>query len=275
MLNSFSTKSPPFHVTLGDSSPPLERLEGRPDLGTSTRSRPGRRPHGHVRDPSGRTFQPFMGTRTGPTIPPASHPPVLVAHPLTTPPVQPLHRQMRIGAAHRELARIRGEVFLPLGYSLVLCTLWLQCFTSTTLPAGAHLWYRARDGLGGWARWPIAARPTIFPPTPTSPASSMTRDRSRSTSRHHLTPLHGTPSTDPGAFIVIRLGGWLAVFYGVPMGPAEPPLSPLSKSRIWHIPYSFNVLCFCLCFRLHRELCGIFRVYYNFVVSVMEPLRLL
>ena len=59
-----------------------------------------------------------------------------------------LHRQMRVAAAHRELARTQGEIFLALGYRLVPRTLWLQRFSSnTTLPVGAHLWYQARDGL--------------------------------------------------------------------------------------------------------------------------------
>ena len=54
---------------------------------------------------------------------------------------------MRIGVAHRELARTQGDsVFAP-GYSPVSRTLWLQRFSSTTLPARAHLWYKARDGL--------------------------------------------------------------------------------------------------------------------------------
>ena len=54
---------------------------------------------------------------------------------------------MRIGAAHRELSRSRGEIFLAPGYSLVQCTLWLHLFSSSPLPAGAHLWYKPRDGL--------------------------------------------------------------------------------------------------------------------------------
>ena len=48
-----------------------------------------RRPRGHVRDPLGRTSQPFMGTRTRSTTPPASYPPLLIGHPLTIPPIQP------------------------------------------------------------------------------------------------------------------------------------------------------------------------------------------
>ena len=54
---------------------------------------------------------------------------------------------MRIGAAQRELSRSKGEVFLATGYSLVPRDLWLRTFSSTVLYAGAHLWYKARDGL--------------------------------------------------------------------------------------------------------------------------------
>ena len=56
---------------------------------------------------------------------------------------------MRIGATHRELARTRGELFLAPGYSLGPHTLWPQRFGFTTPSAGAHLWYKARDGLLG------------------------------------------------------------------------------------------------------------------------------
>ena len=89
-----STPSPP---NPGPSTSPSRRhfstvgmARGRPDLGTSTSSRPGRRPRGRVRDPLGRTSQPFMGARTRPVTPLASHPLLLVWHPFTTPPVQPL-----------------------------------------------------------------------------------------------------------------------------------------------------------------------------------------
>ena len=58
-----------------------------------------------------------------------------------------LYRQIRIGAANRELSRSRGERFLSPGYSLVPRTLWLNSFSSSTLPAGAYLWYKARNGL--------------------------------------------------------------------------------------------------------------------------------
>ena len=54
---------------------------------------------------------------------------------------------MCIGAAQRELSRSKDEFFLAPGYSLVSRDLWLRTFSSTVLPPGAHLWYKARDGL--------------------------------------------------------------------------------------------------------------------------------
>ena len=54
---------------------------------------------------------------------------------------------MRIGAAHRELSRSQGQIFLAPGYSLVSRDFWLRNFSTTTLPSGAHIWYKARDGL--------------------------------------------------------------------------------------------------------------------------------
>ena len=113
---------------------------GRPDPGTSARSRPRRRPRGHVRGPLGQSSQPFMGTRTRPTTPPTSRPPLLVGHPFTTPPVQPiipadLHRgrSPRISADSG-----RKQIFLAPGYSLVRRALWVQRFSPTTLPAEPH-----------------------------------------------------------------------------------------------------------------------------------------
>ena len=39
------------------------------------------------------------------------------------------------------------EILLAPGYSLDSCDLWLRNFNKTTLPAGAHVCYEARDGL--------------------------------------------------------------------------------------------------------------------------------
>ena len=66
---------------------------------------------------------------------------------------------MRIGAAHRELSRSQGQFFLAPGYSLVSRDLWLRNFCTTTLPSGAHIWYKARDGL--WWLGKIAHRAPV------------------------------------------------------------------------------------------------------------------
>ena len=181
---------------------------------------------------------------------------------------------MRIGTAHHELARNLGDFFLTPGCSLVPRTFYLQRFSSTTLPAGAHLWYKARDGLWWLGKVAHCPRPTILPPTPVSSASSMTPDRLRSTSCHHFTPLHGALSTGPGTFSVIRPRDWLAVSYAMLTGPAELPLSPLSMSVHYRQP-QLSLLCFFFCFFVFLMSFATFRVYYNFVVSVVEPSGLL
>ena len=58
-----------------------------------------------------------------------------------------LYRQMRIGAAHRELSRSQGQLFLAPGYTLAPRDLWLRNFSTPTLPSGAHVWYKARGSL--------------------------------------------------------------------------------------------------------------------------------
>ena len=89
-----------------------------------------------------------MGTRTRPTTPTA-RPPLSIGHPFTTPPVQPiipadLHRgrSPRISADPG-----RKKIAFAPGYSLARCTIWVQRFSPTTLPAEPHFWYKARDGL--------------------------------------------------------------------------------------------------------------------------------
>ena len=73
VLNLFSTKTPPFYVTLDDIAPPLERLEVD-QITVHQSSRPGRCHRCHVRNSMGRTPQPFLGARTGPTaLPPPHH----------------------------------------------------------------------------------------------------------------------------------------------------------------------------------------------------------
>ena len=117
-----------------------------------------------------------------------------------------LYLQMRIGAANRELSLSRGELLLSPGYSFVPRTLWLCSFSSSTLPAGAHLRYKPAMVSGGWVKSLIEPPRTPLQPTLTSSASSTIQDRSRSTSCHRPTPLHGAPSEDPGVSSAIILG---------------------------------------------------------------------
>ena len=80
-------------------------------------------------------FSALHGNTDKTYTPPASHPPLLVRHPFTMPPVQPLLRQMRIGGASAGPGRniSCSRVQLPPR------TLWFQRFSSNTLPSGTHL----------------------------------------------------------------------------------------------------------------------------------------
>ena len=160
---------------------------------------------------------------------------------------------MRIGAAHRELARTRGEVFLAPGYSLVPRTLWLQRFSSTTLPAGANLWYKARDGL--WWLGKVAHRASTdnFPPNfyivrfldDPGPIKIDLLPSSYTTS---WSAVHGSWCLQRH-----QAGGLARGVLRSADGPFEPPLSPLSKSD-FGVNHSFSVLRFCLFFHLPHEL---------------------
>ena len=47
----------------------------------------------------------------------------------------------------RELARTKGDRYLPSGYSLVSRFTSDRRFAATPLPVGAFFWYKAQDGL--------------------------------------------------------------------------------------------------------------------------------
>ena len=147
VLNSSSTKSPPYHVTLDDVSPPPERFEVQQISG-----------HQHVRGRRGVMAVLYENHWTGLFSPSWEREmdlqdfrPHILRYWSGTPTqhrqTNRLYRQMRIGAARRELSRSRGEIFLAPGYSLVPPTLWLQHFSFSPLPSGAHIWYKARNGL--------------------------------------------------------------------------------------------------------------------------------
>ena len=77
---------------------------------------------------------------------------------------------MRIGAAHRELSRSQGQLFLAPGYTLVPRDLWLRNFRNSTLPSGAHVWYKARDGLWWLGKIAHRAPPDASSRTPPDPS---------------------------------------------------------------------------------------------------------
>ena len=119
-----------------------------------------------------------------------------------------LYRQMRIGAAARELARMTGARITSPGYGLVPHRVWSDRFKNRVLPVGAHLWYKAQDAL--WWLGKISKSPNIrLLRTPSSCASSTTRGRSKSTSPRSSTLPPWTPSADRGASsftVVVRFG---------------------------------------------------------------------
>ena len=155
-FNSFSTKSPPFHVTFDDISPPPERLEIEQITGRQV-------VRGH-----GRVIAILYETHWVGLLSPSwerqrdlQHHRLHVLRYWSRTPSQRrqinrLHRQMRIGATHRELSRSRRDIFLASRYSLVARVLWLSHFSSSTLPAGAHLWCKALNGL--WCLGRVAHR---------------------------------------------------------------------------------------------------------------------
>ena len=69
-----------------------------------------------------------------------------------------LYRQIRIGAAQRELCRSNGERFLAPGYGCVPLVEWLSRYSVTVLPNEAHFWYKGDDGL--WWLGKISASTT-------------------------------------------------------------------------------------------------------------------
>ena len=101
-----------------------------------------------------------------------------------------LYRQIRTGAAARELARMNGERGTSPGYDQVMThCVWSDRFKNRVLPDGAHLWYKAQDAL-----WWLGKSPNVrLLPTSPSCASSITRPRSSNI----LPPW--TPSADRGA----------------------------------------------------------------------------
>lgn len=199
VLNFFSAKSPPFHVTLDDTSSPPEHLEVEQITG-----------HQLICGRSGIIVAQYETHWVAllssswereldlyyPSQPP--HPTLLVRHPNTTPTRKPplptdVHRRRAAGVIAITRSDLPRPRIHPRPRDRDLST-----FSSTLLPSGAHLWYKVRDGLcGGWATSPITPPRTPLRKysrtprrtTPASSGSSTTLDRSRSIpvgERHNL-----------------------------------------------------------------------------------------
>ena len=147
VLNSFSAKSIPFHVTLDDVSPPPERLEVEQITGHQLfRGRGGiiavlYETHWvGLLSPSWERELDFHHSRRHILL-------YWSGTPTQHRQEHRLYRQMHIGAAHRELSRSQGQIYLAPEHILVPHDLWRRTFSSTMLSPETHLWYKARDDL--------------------------------------------------------------------------------------------------------------------------------
>ena len=77
---------------------------------------------------------------------------------------------MGIGAAHRELSRSQGQLFLAPAYTLVPRDRWPRSFSNSTLSSGAHVWYKARNGLWWLGKIAHRAPPDVSSRTPPDPS---------------------------------------------------------------------------------------------------------
>ena len=147
VLNKFSNKSPPYHVTQDDVSIPLQRLEVEQITGhQSVRGRGGviavlyKTHWAGLSEPSWEREMNLYLSRSR-----------TLRYWAETPDQNRqnnrLYRRMRIGAAQRELSRNNGERFLAPGYPCVPRANWLRRYHGTVLLQGAHFWYRGDDGL--------------------------------------------------------------------------------------------------------------------------------
>ena len=56
------------------------------------------------------------------------------------------YQQLRINPASREIARAKGERYLPGAYRLVTADVYRARFSTAPLPIGASVWYHSFDG---------------------------------------------------------------------------------------------------------------------------------
>ena len=152
VLNNFSKKSPPYHVTQDDGLTPLQRLEVKQITGhQSARGQGGviavlyKTHWAGLSEPSWEREMDLHLSR--------SH---ILRYWTGTPDqhrqTNRLYRRMRIGAEQRELSRNNGEHFLAPGYACVPRADWLRRHHDTILPKGSHFWYKGDDGYGGWEK---------------------------------------------------------------------------------------------------------------------------
>ena len=243
------------------------------DLGTLTRSRPRRHSRGHVRNPSDRTSQPFMGTITRPTTPPISHPPLLVGHPFTTPPVQLLiSRDARRGRSLRTSAdpgqntprsRVHPRPTHPLASTLQLYY-------------PSRMWYKARDDL--WWLGKVANRASTDNSSVKSYIVRFLDDPGAIKIDLLLSSYTTSRSAVHGSWCLHRhqAGGLARGVLQNDDGPRGAPLSPLSVSGNWRQRW-FRCFMFFSCFCFLHELWHLpggvqFRC---FLQWFMEPLGLL
>ena len=147
VLNNYTTKSPPYHVTVDDVSTPVERLEVE-QIST----------HQLVRGRGG-VIAVLYETHWKGLLRPSWEREMDLQHsrqhilrywqglPDQQRSTNRRYRAMRVGSAMRELARAKGHRYVPSGYALISRSTWGRRLANSPLPVGAFFWYKANHGL--------------------------------------------------------------------------------------------------------------------------------
>ena len=146
VLHAFATKSPPYHVTTDDVSTPPILIDVAKITG-----------HQCVRGRGGAIavlYETHWNGILRPTwereldLQAFRH--LILAYWAKGPdhhqPNTRQYQQLRINAAARELARAKGERYLPGSYRLVTADVYRARFLSAPLPIGASIWFHSFDG---------------------------------------------------------------------------------------------------------------------------------
>ena len=146
VLHAFATKSPPYHVTTDDVSTPPILIDVAKITG-----------HQCVRGRGGAIavlYETHWNGILRPTwereldLQAFRH--LILAYWAKGPdhhqPNTRQYQQLRINAAARELARAKGERYLPGSYRLVTTDVYRARFLSAPLPIGASIWFHSFDG---------------------------------------------------------------------------------------------------------------------------------